>query len=95
LRRHKAAKPVSATTENRLHVTNAGRQERHDAYKSFDPSAQPGFLSVYDGQTCIGHLLPRNKLGTEAYDQTDRSIGIYPSQRLAADALTRAARGHL
>jgi hypothetical protein len=42
----------------------------------------------------LGHLLPRGRLGFEAFDSDDQSIGVYSNHRLAADALTQAARGH-
>jgi hypothetical protein len=47
-------------------------------------------LSVYDGQLCLGHLLPRGKAGVEAYDRADRSLGIFPTQKAAADAVSAA-----
>jgi hypothetical protein len=49
-------------------------------------------LSVYDGQTCIGHLLPKGKSGIAAYDADDRLLGLFPTQRDAADALSLKAR---
>jgi hypothetical protein len=49
-------------------------------------------LAVYDGQSCIGHLLPRGPQGVEAFDACDRSLGIFIDQRSAADAISRAAR---
>ena len=46
-------------------------------------------LVVYDGQVAIGHLLPRGKLGVEAFDAADRSLGIFPDLTTAANALER------
>ena len=45
---------------------------------------------VYDGRRSIGHLLARGRAGIEAFDVRDRSLGIYPDQRAAADAITVA-----
>ena len=47
--------------------------------------------SVYSGQTCIGFLLPRGKQGTEAYDADWDSLGIFPSLKIAAAAVSAAA----
>ena len=44
-------------------------------------------VSVYDGRDCLGFILARGKLGFEAFDAQERSAGIYPTQREAADAL--------
>jgi hypothetical protein len=44
------------------------------------------------GTVCCGHIMPRGKSGFEAFDRDDRSVGIFPTQSHAADAVTRAAR---
>jgi hypothetical protein len=44
--------------------------------------------SVYDGRDCIGFILSRGKIGFEALDQDERSIGIFPTQREAANAIS-------
>jgi hypothetical protein len=51
-----------------------------------------GLLSVYDGQTCIGHLIQRGKCGVEAFDLDDRSLGVFASQHEAIEALIAAIR---
>jgi hypothetical protein len=48
-------------------------------------------LTIYDGRECIGHLYLRGKLGVEAYDSDDRSLGVYPNQNAAANAVSLAA----
>ena len=50
---------------------------------------------VYDGRECLGHIVARGKTGFfEAFDRDDKSIGIFESQRQAANALVeRAANG--
>jgi hypothetical protein len=45
-------------------------------------------VSVYDGTTCLGHVLYKPRVGYEAYDCNDRPIGIYPTQKAAADAIS-------
>jgi hypothetical protein len=54
------------------------------------PTTSP-LLSVYSGRTCIGFILARGKLGFEAFNADQRSLGIYPTQREAAAALPDAA----
>jgi hypothetical protein len=49
-------------------------------------------LSVYDGQRCIGHVLARGKTGFEAFDAEERAIGIYATQREAANAIMERGR---
>jgi hypothetical protein len=48
---------------------------------------------VYDGQQCLGHVLGRGKSGFEAFDRDDKSVGIFETQRQAANALLLARRG--
>jgi hypothetical protein len=54
--------------------------------------AATAMLSVCDGRTCIGHIIARGKLGFEAFDQHDKSIGIFATAKLAAAAVSKAAR---
>jgi hypothetical protein len=37
---------------------------------------------------CIGFLLPRGRLGVEAFDTNDRSLGIFPNMKVAAEAIS-------
>jgi hypothetical protein len=48
-------------------------------------------LTVYAGQQCIGHIIARGKLGFEAFDRHERSLGAFPSMKLAAAAVSEAA----
>jgi hypothetical protein len=50
-------------------------------------------LSVYDGQRCLGHIVQRGKCRFEAFDLDDNSLGTFPTDHEAADAVTRAAEG--
>ena len=54
--------------------------------------AATGLLSVYDGRHCVGFVLPRGKVGFEAFDADQRPLGIFPSQREAAAAIMRVER---
>jgi hypothetical protein len=45
---------------------------------------------VYDGQTCIGFVFSRGKLGFEAFDSDEKSIGLFPTQRAAAASVMRS-----
>jgi hypothetical protein len=58
-----------------------------------NPSLGPrnSWVSVYDGQRCRGHAISRCRDGFEAFDIDDRTLGLYPSQNEAAEAL-RAVR---
>jgi len=47
----------------------------------------PAMLSVYDGQRCIGFLLSRGRAGVEAFDCDERSLGVYPTQGEAVNAI--------
>jgi hypothetical protein len=42
---------------------------------------------VYDGRTCLGHVLNRGRQGYEAFDANDRSVGIFKTQAEATEAL--------
>ena len=44
-------------------------------------------LSVYVGRSCVGWIFARGKLGFEAFDADQKSLGTYPTQREAAAAL--------
>lgn len=48
-------------------------------------------LSMYSGQVCIGFLLKRGRQGVEAYDANCASLGIFPDQNQAANAVSNAA----
>jgi hypothetical protein len=54
-------------------------------------SAAPvtSLLSVCDGQLCIGFVLNRGRYGFEAFDGDQQSLGIFPTQREAADAVAK------
>jgi hypothetical protein len=45
-------------------------------------------LSVYDGRNCVGFLLHRGPAGWEAFTSDEKSIGTYPTQKAAADAIS-------
>jgi hypothetical protein len=49
-------------------------------------------LSVYDGRDCIGFLLSRGKLGFEAFDSNQQTLGIFTSEKEAADAISETRR---
>jgi hypothetical protein len=56
-------------------------------------SGAPSPLSyVYDGRECLGFILARGKLGFEAIDRDERSLGFFQTQREAATAITRAQK---
>jgi hypothetical protein len=52
------------------------------------PAHRPAFLSVYDGRACTGFILNRGKLGFEALDADERSLGIFSSTQDTANAIS-------
>jgi len=46
------------------------------------------FASVYDDRSCLGVILARGKGGFEAYAADNHSLGLFPSPRKAAAAIT-------
>jgi hypothetical protein len=52
-----------------------------------DPKPAASLAYVYDGQQCLGHVLARGKTGFGAFDGDDKSLGLFPTQRQAANAL--------
>jgi hypothetical protein len=67
--------------------------------KQAEPAEPVRMLSVYmpgiggRSTVCIGHLFLRGRSGVEAFDANTVSLGIYPDQKSAADALTIVAMG--
>jgi hypothetical protein len=55
------------------------------------PAATATMLTVCAGRQCIGHIIACGKTGHEAFDQRDKSIGVYPSMKAAAAAVSEAA----
>jgi hypothetical protein len=64
----------------------------HRAAPSNSPAlgTRNSWVSVYDGQRCLGHIISRGRDGHEAFDLDDKSVGIFPTQREAAAALVRS-----
>ena len=51
-------------------------------------SSAPSPLSyVYDGRHCRGFILARGRSGFEAFDCDERSLGVYPTQGEAVNAI--------
>jgi len=48
------------------------------------------FASVYDDRSRLGVILARGRGGFEAYAADDHSLGLFPSPRKAAAAITMA-----
>jgi hypothetical protein len=47
-------------------------------------------LSAYDGRHCVGFVLPRGKVGFEAFDHNEQSCGLFATRELAIAALSTA-----
>jgi hypothetical protein len=48
-------------------------------------------VSVYAGQSAIGFVIKR-RTEYEAYDREQQSLGLYPTIKAAADAISDAVR---
>ena len=46
---------------------------------------------VTAGRKAIGHIIARGKLGFEAFDSEERSLGLYPTAPAAANAVFDAS----
>jgi hypothetical protein len=63
-----------------------GEQRTRRRHSAVEPGAR--MLSVYDGQRAIGFLLSRGRGAFETLDIHGHSLGLFPSQRAAAAALS-------
>jgi hypothetical protein len=89
MRRRKAARPTAdKTAREPRRVDQLGGKIGSEA-----TSENPALQSVYSGQTCLGFLLNRGKLGIEAFDAAEHSPGIFPTLKEAGDAVSHAAGG--
>ena len=52
------------------------------------PPTQP-WMSILHGRVCVGHLLNCGPAGWELFDADDKSLGIFPTQHDAVNALDR------
>jgi hypothetical protein len=52
---------------------------------------QNQMLAVFDGRTCAGHILPRGRAGFEAFDASDRSLGLFETWQAAASSIPDSA----
>jgi hypothetical protein len=93
VRRRKARRPAIADANREPHgLFKAG--ELNDLEATPDPCQ---CLSVYlpgaggVGTHCVGFLMLRGTSGVEAFDADSRSLGLYPNQKAAADAVYEAA----
>jgi hypothetical protein len=50
-----------------------------------------GIATVTDGRETIGFLLARGPLGVEALSASEHSLGLFPTQRQAANAISEHA----
>jgi hypothetical protein len=54
--------------------------------------ARNKFLSIYCGQTCVGFIVARGKLGFEGFTINEESVELFPNERLTANAVEEAHR---
>jgi hypothetical protein len=48
-------------------------------------------VSIYEGRLCIGFVRACGPKGYQAYTADERDLGLFPTQRAAADAVNAAA----
>jgi hypothetical protein len=51
-------------------------------------STKPALQFVYNGRECIGRIACLGRRGFEAFDADGRSLGVFPSLKRAADAVS-------
>jgi hypothetical protein len=51
-------------------------------------TASPTMVSVYDGRECLGFVLSRGCRGFEAFRADEKSLGLFPNRRDAANAVS-------
>ena len=56
------------------------------------PKSARAFVSVYYEERYIGHVQARGREGFEAYDQHERSLGIFETEDDATTAIWKAAQ---
>jgi hypothetical protein len=84
--RAKARSPATAEAGRGAHAAfQTGKLKRREA------TSPQTALSVYDGRRRVGHLLLRGKVGVEALDVNDRSLGLFPDTKTAAAAVSAGA----
>jgi hypothetical protein len=66
-------------------------RDRELEHKRRGAAAQPAMLCVYTGRRCSGFIIARGKLGHEAFDRDENSLGIFASMKAAAAAVAKAA----
>jgi hypothetical protein len=54
------------------------------------PTAGPAPLGIYGVRTCMSHIVGRDHAAFEAFDARGRWLGIFPTDRAAADAINSA-----
>ena len=54
-------------------------------------SPAPPLNYVYDGKQCIGFILARGKVGFEALDRDEWSLGLFKTAAAAANAVFDSA----
>jgi hypothetical protein len=66
------------------------RKARHKQPSKSSPQETQHWWSIYVGRECLGHVVGRGRAGFESFDANDHSLGIFPSVKLAADAVSEA-----
>jgi hypothetical protein len=65
------------------------RPEKQAQFRRTDGKVALGTVKLGDGLVDV-HLPLRGKVGVEAFDANDRSLGVYPNRTTATDAVSAA-----
>jgi hypothetical protein len=69
-----------------------GRSGRCNAALYTSVGSMSALAYVTDGREAIGHIIARGKLGYEAFDRSEASLGLFKTQAAAANAVFGAAK---
>ena len=88
---HEGQRPAQRARTGRPHANaSTGESKRREPNET-----RPAIQSVYDGQTCLGYLVPRPTLhGVEAFTVHMIPLGLFPDRLSAARAVFLRGGGH-
>jgi hypothetical protein len=75
----------------RRHHNRPARPTRSTHERSASAAAM---ISIFDGRQCIGHVLCRGRMGFEAFNGEDVSLGVFANQKDAIAAINGTTDEH-
>jgi hypothetical protein len=87
----KAARPATdRPAREPRRVDRLGQRIDTDANPQQPELQAARMLSVFDGRVRVGFIVRRERVGFEAFTADDRSLGLFATERDAADAISAA-----